>query len=151
MDDLPVLDFSCSEEFQLKDQGFVRRLHSHDLVTEEIPFLGSRGCAFHCTYCCNAKLRQTYAGTGYYVRNSVAGFVDRAVTLRKQYFPGGKRVFFVDDDFLDRSMAELEDFSTTYPARVGFAMSYSLSHCAARVRRMAGAKRPAASSGKKSC
>jgi radical SAM superfamily enzyme YgiQ (UPF0313 family) len=120
MDTLPVLDFSCLEEFELKHQGFERRLHCHDLVTEEIPFLASRGCAFHCTYCCNAKLREMYTGKGHYVRkHSVAGFVERAATLRKQYFPQGKRLFFVDDDFLDRSMDELEEFSRTYPARVG--------------------------------
>src|SRR5437879_917058 len=120
MDDLPVLDFSCSDEFQLIDGQFVRRSDVHDLVTDEIPFLGSRGCAFHCTYCCNSKLRQTYAGTGRYVRkHSIAGFIDRAAGLKHQYFPNGKRLFFVDDDFLDRSMNELNEFATTFPKQVG--------------------------------
>ncbi len=120
MDDLPILDFSCADEFQLVDGRFIRRSQSRDLVTEEVPFLGSRGCAFHCTYCCNAKLRQTYTGTGRYVRkHSIPGFVDRAASLHRQYFPNGKRIFFVDDDFLDRSMDELKEFSAIYPERVG--------------------------------
>ena len=119
MDDLPTLDFSCSDEFQFLDHHFVRRSQSRDLAMEEIPFLGSRGCAFQCTYCCNAKLRQIYAGTGRYVRkHSVSAFVDRAATLRG-HFPNGKRLFFVDDDFLDRSMDELQEFATTYPKAVG--------------------------------
>lgn len=119
MDGLPTLDFSCSNEFQLLDHRIVRRSQNRDLVMEEIPFLGSRGCAFQCTYCCNAKLRQIYAGTGRYVRkHSVSAFVDRAATLRG-HFPNGKRLFFVDDDFLDRSIQELQEFATTYPDAVG--------------------------------
>lgn len=120
MDGLPVLDFSCDDEYQLIARQLVRRSHTRDLVTEEIPFLGSRGCAYHCTYCCNSKLRQTYSGAGRYVRkHSVSGFIERAAALKKDYFPNGKRIFFVDDDFLDRSIDELKEFSDKYPEVVG--------------------------------
>lgn len=120
MDDLPLLDFSCTDEFHLNGGQFVRKTDLTDLGQEEIPFLGSRGCAFHCTYCCNSKLRKTYAGTGHYVRkHTISQVIARAATLRRQYFPQGKYFFFVDDDFLDRSIEELQQFAEEYPREVG--------------------------------
>jgi anaerobic magnesium-protoporphyrin IX monomethyl ester cyclase len=120
MDDLPLLDFSCTSEFHLTGDKFVRRTLLSDLAQEGVPFLASRGCVFHCTYCCNSKLRQTYAGTGHYVRkHSIGESVRRAATLHQQSFRKSKYVFFVDDDFLDRTPAELRQFAEEYPAKVG--------------------------------
>jgi len=119
MDELPLLDFSCDDEFTLVKQHLVRRTGTADFAKEGIPFLGSRGCVFRCTYCCNRKLREIYAGTGNYVRkHSMEQCIERPAALR-QSFPGGKYIFFVDDDFLDRTPAELRKFADEFPRRVG--------------------------------
>src|SRR5664279_1544081 len=119
MDDLPFLDFSCTDEFYLLSGRFERRLNTSDLAHEGIPFLGSRGCTFRCTYCCNGKLREIYSGNGNYVRkHSIEQCVERPATLRKS-LPDGKYVFFVDDDFLDRTIEELQKFSSEFPEKVG--------------------------------
>ena len=101
MDELPPLDFSCTDEFRLRTERLSdKHTDVTELAREEIPFISSRGCVFRCTYCCNAKLRQVYNGAGYYVRkNSIAESIDRVATLRQGHFPNAKYVFFVDDDF----------------------------------------------------
>ncbi len=120
MDDTPLLDFSCTDEFRLNGGHLVKHSDMSEFGREEIPFISSRGCVFRCTYCCNAKLRQVYNGAGHYVRkNSIAETVDRVATLRQKYFTKAKYVFFVDDDFLDRKMSELQEFAQEFPKKVG--------------------------------
>ena len=128
MDVLPPLDFSCTDEFHLEDGTLVRKTDLTDLAREEIPFVSSRGCVFRCTYCCNAKLKKVYDGAGYYVRkHSIAECVDRVAELRRRYFTKAKYVFFVDDDFLDRKMAELQEFAETFPREVGLPFECNVS------------------------
>ena len=119
MDDLPLLDFSCTDEFYLADGKLARRLDMSVFAQEGIPFLGSRGCTFRCTYCCNGKLREIYVGSGNYVRkHSIEQCIERPAILRKK-LPTGKYVFFVDDDFLDRTTDELQRFAAEFPQQVG--------------------------------
>jgi anaerobic magnesium-protoporphyrin IX monomethyl ester cyclase len=119
MDELPALDFSATDEFHLHEGQIVRKTDLTDLAREEIPFVSSRGCVFRCTYCCNAKLKKVYDGAGYYVRkHSIAECVDRVATLHDQHFPKAKYIFFVDDDFLDRKNAELQEFAEVFPRKV---------------------------------
>ncbi len=119
MDELPPLDFSCTDEFHLEEGVVVRKTDLSHIATEEIPFVSSRGCVFRCTYCCNAKLKKVYDGAGYYVRkNSIAECIDRVALIHERYFPKGKYIFFVDDDFLDRKMQELKEFAETFPKKV---------------------------------
>jgi len=119
MDDLPLLDFSCCDEFYLADGKLNKRLDMSEFAQEAIPFLGSRGCTFRCTYCCNGRLREIYAGSGNYVRkHSIEQCTARPAMLRKQ-LPTGKYIFFVDDDFLDRTTEELQSFSVEFPQQVG--------------------------------
>ena len=119
MDDLPFLDFSCSDEFYLKGRRLERRSDMSEFAHEGIPFLGSRGCTFRCTYCCNGKLREIYSESGNYVRkHSIEQCIERPATLRKS-LPDGKYIFFVDDDFLDRTTEELQRFASDFPEKVG--------------------------------
>lgn len=120
MDELPLLDFSCADEFHLEHGKIARKSDLVDFAAESIPFISSRGCVFRCTYCCNAKLKQVYSGAGYYVRkHSIAEAIDRVATLRRRFFHKAKYVFFVDDDFLDRKMSELQEFAKEFQEKVG--------------------------------
>jgi radical SAM superfamily enzyme YgiQ (UPF0313 family) len=128
MDELPPFDFSATDEFHLHDGEIVRTTDLADLAREEIPFVSSRGCVFHCTYCCNAKLKQVYNGAGYYVRkHSISECVDRVAILHDHHFPKAKYIFFVDDDFLDRKNAELQQFAEIFPKRVGLPFECNIS------------------------
>jgi anaerobic magnesium-protoporphyrin IX monomethyl ester cyclase len=128
MDELPPLDFSGADEFHLYDGEITRTTDLTDLALEEIPFISSRGCVFRCTYCCNAKLKQVYSGAGYYVRkHSISECVNRIAALHDHHFPRAKYIFFVDDDFLDRKNAELQQFAEIFPQRVGLPFECNVS------------------------
>jgi radical SAM superfamily enzyme YgiQ (UPF0313 family) len=118
LDELPVMDFSREDEFHLKDGMFIRA-ETTFTATELIMFTGSRGCALHCNYCSNAKLKKLFSGKGKYVRKmSVSEYVNQAKNLKKQ-FPGSKYFYLVDEDFFARKKEEIREFSMKWAEQVG--------------------------------
>lgn len=120
LDELPLPDFSFENEFHLTDKGFVAVSNLRGFAEGgEILFTTSRGCPFHCTYCCNRKLQELYSGIGRYGRRmSVTKLIEHSQALRKA-FPRAKYFFFVDDDFAARSVDELTQLSEEFPQKVG--------------------------------
>ena len=87
--------------------------------TEPLMLTGSRGCAFNCNYCSNAKLKKLYSGKGRYVRKlSVSEYVNQAESLKKQ-FPDSKYFYLVDEDFFARKKEEIREFSKKWIEQVG--------------------------------
>ena len=128
MDELPLLDFSCEDELHLDDGKLVKNTSTYHFAHHEIPFVGSRGCVFHCSYCCNGRLQEIYRGAGKYVRkHSIAECVNRPTILNQKFFPDAKYIFFVDDDFLDRTAPELEEFARDFPAKAGLPFECNVS------------------------
>jgi len=120
LDELPLMDFSCEEEFHLTNKGFIQLYHASEMPgTHEIVFNGSRGCVFHCTYCCNSKLKEIFSGKGRYIRKmSISKYIECAKTL-KQYFPQAKYFYLIDEDFFIRNPDELHQFAKEFPRQVG--------------------------------
>lgn len=118
LDVLPGMDFSRDNEWHLQGDQFVQVCGvSED--TAPIAFNGTRGCAFHCTYCSNAKLQQLVSGKGRYVRKlSIEKLIEQVDGLRTR-FPKARCFNFFDEDFCARSVAEIERFSSEYARRVG--------------------------------
>ena len=118
MDRLPFVDFSFSDEFRVDERGEIR---PNETMKEalSIIFTGSRGCAFNCHYCSNAKLKTLYAGKGRYIRKmSIPKFVESARKCR-EIFPRAKYFYFTDEDFFARPIHEFREFAELYPKLVG--------------------------------
>lgn len=120
LDKLPLPDFTFENEYHLTSKGFIQVSTFPGLEnTSQIMYIGSRGCAFHCTYCCNAKLKALYSGKGRYIRRmSISNLIEHTLHL-KQIFPLGKYFYFIDEDFLARPLEELIQFSQEFPKKVG--------------------------------
>jgi anaerobic magnesium-protoporphyrin IX monomethyl ester cyclase len=119
MDDLPFYDFERRNEYQLTGTGLIR-LTGRDTQPRQVQFIGSRGCAFHCTYCSNRRLKELYAGTGKYLRRmSPARYVEHLEKLTKEQFPNATDVFLLDEDFFQRPVAEMREFASLYRSRIG--------------------------------
>lgn len=118
LDALPFVDFTFEDEHFVDAEGAVRP--NADMTTAgSILFSGSRGCAFGCHYCSNARLKSLYEGKGRYVRKmSVPKFVASAKRCR-EIFPRAKYFYFTDEDFFARPLADLREFAETYPGQVG--------------------------------
>lgn len=120
LDSLPLPDFGCEDEFHHRSGAYERVARVEDRMSPGvIIFNGSRGCAFHCTYCCNARLKQILSDGGRYVRRqSVARFMENTRTLKAQ-FPHARYFFFIDEDFFARPLEELRQMAEEYPKLVG--------------------------------
>jgi len=121
LDDLPLGDFERTNEFHLT-RGHVTRVSedAHRQQERRLQYIGSRGCAFRCTYCCNRKINELYAGNGRYLRRmSPANYVAQLSTLYHRYFPNATDVFVLDEDFFLRTVPEIEQFAALYREQVG--------------------------------
>ncbi|MCE5257574.1 MAG: B12-binding domain-containing radical SAM protein [Chloroflexi bacterium] len=128
LDTLPLPDYSFKSEYHLTPQGLEQVSTLPRLKDSgRIIFNGSRGCAFHCTYCCNATLKALYPGKERYVRRmSIPRFIEHAQEL-KRIFPEGRYFYFIDEDFGARPLNELVQLAEEYPAKVGLPFA-CLSH-----------------------
>jgi anaerobic magnesium-protoporphyrin IX monomethyl ester cyclase len=80
--------------------------------------MASRGCPYHCAYCCNNFLRQLYA------RQKYVRFLEVETQIRelreiKSRFPFLNTVLFSDDSFFSAPMDWLRDFARRYAQEVG--------------------------------
>ena len=118
LDELPLLDVSCDDEFHLRGHRFVHVFKTSDEITP-IAFNGTRGCAFHCTYCSNSKLKELVAPKQRFVRKlSIARLIEHVDSLR-QRFPRAKYFNFFDEDFCARKLNQIENFAHVYTRRIG--------------------------------
>ena len=82
--------------------------------------MSSRGCPFHCTYCCNKALREIYRnGRGAYLRQKPPERFVRELEEAVRIFPGPVGGFFFEDDIFGLDLDWLEAFSRLYRARLG--------------------------------
>ncbi len=89
--------------------------------------MSSRGCPFHCTYCCNKALREAYkAGGRAYLRQKPPERFVRELEEAVRGFPGKVGGFFFDDDIFGVDLGWLEEFSRLYRARLGHAFGCNL-------------------------
>lgn len=121
LDDLPLLDFERSNEFHLS-HGHLTKAPSDPRLAHSprMQYIGSRGCALHCTYCCNRKVKEMYSGNGKYLRRmSPARYVEHLAALRRDHFPEATDVFLLDEDFFLRGVEEIREFADLYRRHVG--------------------------------
>jgi len=77
----------------------------------------TRGCPFHCSYCCNSALKQIYVGT-YLRRRSVPNVIEEIAQARRVY-PYTGIVNIQDDSFILNDDDWLAEFCRAYKAAVG--------------------------------
>jgi radical SAM superfamily enzyme YgiQ (UPF0313 family) len=118
LDTLPLPDFERDHEFHLARGRVVKAPTSAH--SRRMQYLGSRGCALHCSYCCNRKLKDLYGGNAVYLRRmSPAKYVDHLATLHRRHFPDATDVFLHDEDFFLRTVEEIREFAGLYRTQVG--------------------------------
>ena len=120
LDELPLPDFTFEDEYHLTAEGFVQVSAFPELQDDgRIILNSSRGCAFHCTYCCNAKIKALYPVKSRYVRRmSVSKLIEHAIILRK-IFPLARSFYLIDEDFGARPYEELVQLSEEFSEKVG--------------------------------
>ncbi len=133
LDALPFYDYSFENEFVLDDELapvgtdlLKRHLPIHPFMLPTATFLTSRGCPHQCAYCNNCRYTALHGGRMPIRRQSVDRFMDEVEHTLKR-LPFVERVLFGDDDFLIRSLAELEQFAARYRRTVNRPFAVCLS------------------------
>ena len=122
IDSLPFPDYGNGDKYFVENDEII----SGDPVLEtyNLNIMASRGCPYHCSYCCNSIFKTLYKGKGKRVRRrSVENVMDEIFAL-KDKFPNMKRVDFIDEVFAwDKEWTK--KFTRRYKKEVGLPF-----HCA---------------------
>jgi radical SAM superfamily enzyme YgiQ (UPF0313 family) len=97
LESLPFPDYGDEDKYFIEDD----QVSTGDpvLKTYNLNILASRGCPYHCSYCCNSIFNSLYKGKGPTVRRrSVENVMDEILSLRNK-FPDMKRIDFIDEVF----------------------------------------------------
>jgi anaerobic magnesium-protoporphyrin IX monomethyl ester cyclase len=80
--------------------------------------MASRGCPYHCAFCCNNFLRQLYARQKYVRFLKVESLITELRNIKTRY-PFLNTVLFSDDSFFSAPMSWLGEFAHRYAREVG--------------------------------
>ncbi len=116
LDSLPFPDYAPDAKFLIEG----------DEISQHEPFAGrfnlhvmaSRGCPYHCTYCCNSVFLENHRGKGPPIRRrSVDNVIEEIQVMRGEY-PHLTRVDFIDEVFAwDRAWTS--EFRSKYGKEIG--------------------------------
>ncbi len=137
LDSLPFADFELFGHFvhdnnrlvQLTDTT-LQKYNVFKRVTDSegtgYLILTSRGCPYHCTYCCNNFFRKMYPNQRYLRRRSPNNVFEELEEMMR-IITDVDFILFADDNFTALSSRQLREFLEKYKARIGLPFSCSVS------------------------
>jgi len=117
LDTIPLPSLSVKDKFYIHKNGVTPAPEFEKLKTDAIlaySTLTSRGCPFHCTYCCNTVFKKMYDhDEGKFIRRRSVENVMKELVLAKKMFPQ-VNMFFFHDDVFTLNFDWLKDFCREY-------------------------------------
>ena len=97
LDSLPFPEYGAEGKYLIEDE----RLSPGDpaLATYNLNIMASRGCPYHCSYCCNSVFNALHHGKGPRIRRRTVGNVMTEILTLLERFPRVKRIDFIDEVF----------------------------------------------------
>jgi radical SAM superfamily enzyme YgiQ (UPF0313 family) len=97
LDALPFPYYGDENSYFIEDG----RLNEVDpgLQTYNLNIMASRGCPYHCSYCCNSVFNDIYKGKGPRIRRRSVENVMEEIFALKNDFPNLRRIDFIDEVF----------------------------------------------------
>ncbi|MDY7037115.1 MAG: radical SAM protein, partial [Thermodesulfobacteriota bacterium] len=97
LDSLPFPNYGDEDKYFIENEAI--SLNDPGLQTYNLNVMASRGCPYHCTYCCNSVFNAIYKGKGPRIRRrSVENVMEEILSL-KDSFPNVRRIDFIDEVF----------------------------------------------------
>ncbi len=97
LDSLPFPEYGDRDKYFIEN-GVVSSFDP-GLQTYNLNILASRGCPYHCSYCCNSIFNAIYHGKGTRIRRRSVDNVMEEILALKDSFPNLRRVDFIDEVF----------------------------------------------------
>lgn len=98
---------NCIERFDFFISSYSRGVHLHTL----------RGCALSCKYCVNPPMQRLAPGGAHVRKRSVPGLVERVAAMKRAE-PLINIIYFFEEDFLLRSLGEIQEFARQWKEKV---------------------------------
>lgn len=112
LDKYPFPDCDPDTQYLMNERGFDK--WREKFLQREYYIMTSRGCPYNCAYCYNNYRRKQYQGKGEYLRVRSIENVIQELIQAKGFYKNLESILFLDDNFLSRSLAELERFKELY-------------------------------------
>jgi radical SAM superfamily enzyme YgiQ (UPF0313 family) len=128
LDRFPLPDYSCENHYIAHGDTF-EALTRERLIAHQgerfrfrdkglhYPIMTSRGCPFACTYCCNSIYKKLYPKDKLLRWRSTDSVIAELKMIQEKVAPL-EFVYFVDDNFTSRSVAEIEAFCKRYKEEI---------------------------------
>lgn len=125
LDDIPFINYKTNYKKLTAQNGFINETNLAEspenpcMPGNSVYVMASRGCPFSCSYCINSFLNDINRQLDSKIirkRNNNKLALELQKIIRNE--PNINAIFFFDDDFLIRSVAELHDFEKEYKNRV---------------------------------
>lgn len=97
LDTLPFPDYGDKDKFFVENGA--ESSYDPGLQTYNLNILASRGCPYHCSYCCNSIFNAIYHGKGSRIRRRCVENVMEEIFALKDDFPNLRRIDFIDEVF----------------------------------------------------
>ena len=100
------------------ERFFLRSTHPDMLGAPHYTTMFTRGCPYHCSYCCNNALRKIYPRQKPIRWRSVAHLIGELREVTKA-LPFVKMIYFNDDEFYSTPPATIREFAEAYRREIG--------------------------------
>lgn len=97
LDALPFPDYGDKDYYFIEDEKVTSK--DPGLQTYNLNIMASRGCPYHCTYCCNSVFHAIYKGKGPRIRRRSVENVMEEIFSLKDRFVNLSRIDFIDEVF----------------------------------------------------
>jgi radical SAM superfamily enzyme YgiQ (UPF0313 family) len=97
LDALPFPDYGGNDYFFIENDTV--SFEDPALRTYNLNVMASRGCPYHCAYCCNSVFNTLYQGKGPRTRRRSVDNVMAEIFALKDKFPNLRRIDFIDEVF----------------------------------------------------
>jgi len=130
LDSLPFPDYNLENQFVLED-GKVQKL-TEELMCKHLgnatiaenmrlvcyQTMATRGCPFHCSYCCNDTFLKLYKHQKVLRFRSPESIINELLEIKKQWsFISG--IWFSDDSLLTMPVQDIKRLSSLYKEKIG--------------------------------
>ncbi|MFH1478572.1 MAG: radical SAM protein [Candidatus Omnitrophota bacterium] len=131
LDSLPFPDYDFIGHFVWDRNDFYpvneTLFKKYQYIPDRYETLGSRGCPYQCSYCCNNMLHKLYGSKGFLRRRTSESIIRELEGVRHR-FPFIKSIYFDDDAMFSRTIEEIELFCRLYKEKVGLPFRVSGVH-----------------------
>jgi anaerobic magnesium-protoporphyrin IX monomethyl ester cyclase len=137
LDNYPFQDYAFDSHYILREGRIVKM--TKQILRETMQacagpeaniaysLITTRNCPHNCTYCCNNALRRTYMNKGKFVRKRSSESIMKELEFIKVELGFIGEVHLADDTFFIRSKEEIEEFCSSYKARINLPFKCCLS------------------------